>query len=136
MDSRTRTTVGWVVTVLLAGVVIVGMVVGDSAPQDRVEALGSSIKCPVCQGEAIGDSPSETARAMMEIVEEKVAAGESDPQIVAYFTARYGDGILLDPPVAGRTLLVWLLPVLAVAGGIWMILSRKRKPVSAGVDRD
>jgi len=136
MDNKLRTFAGWAVTLVLATVVVVGLVIGDSAPQDRVDALGSRIKCPVCQGEAIGDSPSETARAMVEIVAEKVAAGETDGQIVNYFTARFGDGILLDPPFAGRTLLVWLLPVAAVAGGIWMILRRRRQPVTTGSEHD
>lgn len=132
MDSRVRNLAGSAITVILAAVVIVGLVMGDNAAEDRVNTLGARIKCPVCQGEAIGDSPSETALAMMQIVEEKVAAGESDAQIVDYFTARYGNGILLDPPFSGSTLLVWLLPVVAVAGGVWMILSRKRQPSDAG----
>lgn len=116
-----------VVTVVLAAIVVVGFVLGDPRPEDRVAALGASIKCPVCQGEAIIDSPSATARAMLEIVEEKVAAGETDRQIVSYFQGRFGDGILLDPPFAGKTLLVWILPVFAVGGGVWMILTRRRK---------
>ena len=136
MDSRGRTLGGWVLTAVLAAVVIVGLILGDSTEEDRVKALGARIKCPVCQGEAIGDSPSETARAMVEIVEEKVAAGETDSQIVDFFTARYGNGILLDPPFSGSTLLVWLLPVAAVAGGIWMILSRKRQPTKTGAAHD
>ena len=136
MDDKTRSLIGWVVTVSLAAVVIVGLFIGDRTPEDRVDSLGTRIKCPVCQGEAIGDSPSETAQAMVEIVREKVAAGETDNQIVDYFTARYGDGILLDPPFAGRTLLVWLLPVVAVGAGIWMILSRRRQPVSSGAGHD
>ncbi len=123
-----RKLIGWVVTVGLAVIVAVGLVVGDATPEDRVASLGAAIKCPVCQGEAIIDSPSPTAKAMLEVVEEKVAAGESDQQIVAYFQARFGDGIYLDPPFAGRTLLVWLIPLFAVAGGVWMILSRRRKP--------
>ncbi len=123
-----RKLIGWVVTVGLAAIVAVGLVVGDATPEDRVASLGAAIKCPVCQGEAIIDSPSPTAKAMLEVVEEKVAAGESDQQIVAYFQARFGDGIYLDPPFAGRTLLVWLIPLFAVAGGVWMILSRRRKP--------
>jgi cytochrome c-type biogenesis protein CcmH len=131
MDSRVRALAGSVITVVLALVVIVGLLMGDNAAEDRVNALGARIKCPVCQGEAIGDSPSETALAMMDIVEEKVAAGESDAQVVDFFTARYGTGILLDPPFAGSTLLVWLLPAVAVAGGVWMILSRKRQPTDA-----
>ena len=136
MDNKVRALGGSVITVILAVVVIVGLVMGDNAAEDRVNALGARIKCPVCQGEAIGDSPSETSRAMMEIVAEKVSAGETDAQIVDYFTARYGTGILLDPPFSGSTLLVWLLPVLAVAGGIWMILSRKRQPTKTGPAHD
>jgi len=136
MDSRARTLGGWAITAVLAAVVLVGLVIGDSAGEDRVNALGARIKCPVCQGEAIGDSPSETARAMMDIVAEKVSAGETDAQIVDYFTARYGTGILLDPPFSGSTLLVWLLPVAAVVGGMWMILSRKRQPTRTGPAHD
>lgn len=136
MDNKVRAVGGSVITVILAVVVIVGLVMGDNAAEDRVNALGARIKCPVCQGEAIGDSPSETARAMMDIVAEKVSAGETDAQIVDYFTARYGTGILLDPPFSGSTLLVWLLPVAAVVGGMWMILSRKRQPTMTGPKHD
>jgi cytochrome c-type biogenesis protein CcmH len=136
MDSKARSLGGWAITAVLAVVVIVGLIMGDSAEEDRVNALGARIKCPVCQGEAIGDSPSETSRAMMEIVEEKVAAGETDAQIVDFFTARYGNGILLDPPFSGSTLLVWLLPIVAVIGGIGMILSRRRQPTMTGTGHD
>ncbi len=130
MPDRIRTFLGWGVTLALSAVVVTGLVMGDPRPEDRVEAIGKSIKCPVCQGEAIADSPSETAEAMMEIVEEKVAAGETDQQIYEYFQARYGEGILLDPPFSGKTLLVWLLPVVAVGGGIWMIAGRRRSPTT------
>ena len=136
MDSKARSLGGWAITAVLAAVVIVGLIMGDSAEEDRVNALGARIKCPVCQGEAIGDSPAETSRAMMQIVEEKVAAGETDAQIVDFFTARYGTGILLDPPFSGSTLLVWLLPVVAVIGGIVMILSRRRQPTTTGTGHD
>jgi len=136
MVNRTRTFGGWAITVVLAVVVVVGLIMGDSAAEDRVNALGSRIKCPVCQGEAIGDSPSETSAAMMEIVKEKVSAGETDAQIIDFFTARYGNGILLDPPFSGSTLLVWLLPALAVVGGIWMILSRRRQPMKTETEHD
>ncbi|MGB8360286.1 MAG: cytochrome c-type biogenesis protein CcmH [Acidimicrobiia bacterium] len=47
-----------------------------------------------------------------------------------YFRARYGEGILLDPPFSGKTLLIWILPILAVGGGVWMILTRRRQDVS------
>lgn len=126
MSPELRRVAGWVVTAALAAVVVFGFVAGDTRPEDRVASLGSAIKCPVCQGEAIIDSPSPTAEAMMEVLEEKVAAGETDQQIIDYFQSRFGDGILLDPPVGGKTLLVWILPILATVGGVAMILSRRR----------
>jgi cytochrome c-type biogenesis protein CcmH len=65
---------------------------------------------------------------MMDIVAERVQAGETDEQIIAYFTSRYGDGILLDPPFEGRTLALWLLPLVALGAGIALILGRRRAP--------
>ncbi len=126
-----RRLAGSALTLAFAVIVVVGFVQGDPRPEDRVASLGASIKCPVCQGEAIIDSPSPTAEAMMEVVEQKVAAGETDRQIISYFQSRFGEGILLDPPLAGKTLAVWLLPALVAAGGVWMILSRRRAPASA-----
>jgi cytochrome c-type biogenesis protein CcmH len=128
LSDQIRKVIAGLVTVALAVVVLVGIVVGDPTPQDRVQAIGSSIKCPVCQGEAIADSPSETATAMMEVVAEKVDEGLTDDQIFEFFRARYGDGILLDPPFGGRTLLLWLLPVAAVGAGVFMILGRRQRP--------
>jgi len=127
VSERLRRWIGAIVTIALAAVVVVGIAIGDPSEEDRVRSLGDRIKCPVCQGEPILDSPAETARAMMDIVAERVAAGESDEQIIDYFTERYGDGILLDPPVAGRTLLLWVLPFVALAAGVVLILGRRRK---------
>lgn len=126
MPDGIRKAIAGVLTVALAAIVVVGIAIGDPTPQDRVQAIGSSIKCPVCQGEAISDSPSETARAMMEVVAEQVDQGKADDEIFEYFRARYGDGILLDPPFRGRTLVLWLLPVAAVAVGVFMILGRRQ----------
>jgi len=134
MSARSRQIIGWVVTVALAAVVVVGMIMGETREEDRVASLGAAIKCPVCQGEAIADSPSETAQAMLVVLEEKVGEGLTDEEIFAYFTDRYGDGIRLDPRFTPQTLLLWVLPVAAVGGGVWMILSRRRRPelVDAG----
>lgn len=129
MSDQIRKVTAGLVTVALAAIVLVGVVIGDPTPQDRVQALGSSIKCPVCQGEAIADSPSETATAMMEVVAEKVEEGLSDDQIFEFFRARYGDGILLDPAFEARTVLLWLLPLAAVAAGVFMILGRRQRPL-------
>ena len=130
MSESVRKVIAGVVTVALAAIVLIGVVIGDPTPQDRVQAIGSSIKCPVCQGEAIADSPAETAVVMMEIVAEKVEEGLNDDQIYEFFRVRYGDGILLDPPFEGRTLLLWLLPAAALGVGVFMILGRRQKPVA------
>jgi cytochrome c-type biogenesis protein CcmH len=131
MSENLRRILAGVVTVALAAVVVVGLVVGEDTERDRIEALGKRIKCPVCQGEPIADSPSETSRAMMDIVAERVEAGETDDQIVDYFVSRYGDGILLDPPFEGRTLALWLLPGVALIAGIVLIIGRRRTPDSS-----
>ncbi len=136
MSDGVRKAMAGLLTIALATIVLVGIIIGDETPQDRVRALGSSIKCPVCQGEAIADSPSETATAMLEIVAEQVDEGRSDDQILEYFRARYGDGILLDPPFRGRTLALWLLPVAAVAVGVVMIRSRRQTPTMVTPDGD
>lgn len=135
MNADLRSIGGWVITIALAGVVIAGFVLGDPTPEDRVATLGAAIKCPVCQGEAIIDSPSETASAMMELLEEKVAAGETDQQIIDFFQSRFGDGIYLDPPFEGKTVVVWLTPVAAIAGGLWLISRRRRRPESLPVEQ-
>ena len=126
MSSPPRKLLGTAITFVLAVVVIAGFVSGDPTPKNRALAIGNRIMCPVCQGESIAISPSETARAMMDVVGEKVAAGETDAQIISYFVASYGDAILLDPPFSGRTMAVWLLPIPVVVAGLWMALSRRR----------
>jgi len=128
MSEGVRKALAGILTLALVAIVVVGIAIGDPTPQNRVQALGSRIKCPVCQGEAIADSPSETAAAMMEVVAEQVEQGQTDDQILEYFRARYGEGILLDPPFGGRTLVLWLLPLAAVAAGVRMILGRRQRP--------
>ena len=126
MPERMRRAAAGLVTSALAVIVLIGLVVGEPTERDRVQALGSRIRCPVCQGEAISESPSETAQSMMEIVEEQVAAGASDGEIIDYFKDRYGEFVVLDPPFRGLTLVLWLLPLGAVAAGIVLIVGRMR----------
>jgi len=129
-----RAVLGRAATVVLAVIVVAGLFMGDARPEDRVATLGASIKCPVCQGEAIIDSPSPTAQAMMEVLEEKVAAGETNRQIFDYYRQRFGDGIVLDPPLEGKTLVVWLTPILGLIVGGLMISTRRRRPEQSSAE--
>ncbi len=119
---------------LLAGIValllvaVVGMLATGSTPKDRAYKLEQRLRCPVCQSVSIADSPSETAQTMRVAVAEQVAAGRSDEQIIGYFRARYGDWVLLDPPPAGSTLLVWVLPLAGAAiGSVALLAMRARQ---------
>lgn len=113
----------------LLGVVLAQLVSGSGSGGDRAYELEQRLRCPVCKSVSIAESPSETATAMRQAVQEQVAAGRSDQEIVDYFRARYGDWVLLDPPVRGTTLWLWLLPAVVVLGGTAGIaaLARKRR---------
>lgn len=77
--------------------------------------IASQLRCPVCVSESVAQSSSPTSVQMREIIAEKLEAGESEAEILAYFVERYGDWILLEPPRRGMYLFVWLMPLV---GGI------------------
>ena len=112
--------------IALAAVVVAGLLAGGAAPTDRVEELAARLRCPVCQGVSVADSPSDTAQAMRERVADLVAAGASDAEIEQHFVDRYGDWVLLDPRPGPRTWALWALPaVVLLAGGfaVWRLRS-------------
>ncbi|RME28069.1 MAG: cytochrome c-type biogenesis protein CcmH [Deltaproteobacteria bacterium] len=93
---------------------------------DRLtEEISKGLRCPVCQGLSVADSPADGARAMKHRVRELVSLGYDRQQIEDYFVDRYGVWILLAPPEKGRHWLVYLAPVgflLAGVGGIWFLV--------------
>ncbi len=96
-------------------------------PELRAQQLGHQLRCPVCRGVPISDSPSELARQMMDIVRQQVASGKSDAEILKYFEERYGEWVLLEPKAEGMNLLVWILPGLVLLGGAAAIIIHLRK---------
>ncbi len=103
---------------------------------DRAYALERQLRCPVCTSVSIAESTSGTATAMRAGVEEQIAAGRSDQQIVDYFRARYGDWVLLDPPARGTTLLLWALPVGALVLGVAVLALRRTARPDHGAQVD
>ena len=85
---------------------------------DRAYAIASKLRCPVCTAESVADSNAQISAEMRTLIQQQLDAGKSEAQIIHYFRQRYGDWILLDPPKRGVHLLVWLLPVLALLGGV------------------
>lgn len=113
---------------LAMAIALVVLVATNESPDDRVEQIGSSIKCPVCQGEAIADSPAQMATDMMALIEERVAGGATDEEIIDELLGSFSGAVLLDPPLSGATLILWLAPIAALVAGVAVVLWWKSHP--------
>ncbi len=100
----------------------------------RTQELGKALRCPVCRGVPIAESPSEFARSMMDELRDQIRQGRTDDQIKTYFVTKYGQDILLVPPKSGVNLIVWLGPVFVVligGAGLWSYLRRASQTQAA-----
>lgn len=89
----------------------------DSVLEARTSAVASQLRCPVCQGLSIQDSPSDLSQSMRAVVREQLAQGKTPEQVKAYFVSKYGEWILLAPSAHGFNLLAYAVPLLVVLGG-------------------
>ena len=80
----------------------------------RVFEIGRELRCPTCVAESVGESNAAIAREMRTLIQEQLDQGASRPEVLAFFQERYGDWILLNPPMRGVNLLVWTLPWVVV----------------------
>lgn len=105
----------------------------------EVYEVASQLRCVVCQNLSVADSPSEMANQMRAVVRERLAAGERPEQVIAYFVDKYGQWILLSPPARGFTLLVWVVPFIALGLGLVLaaVLVRRwtRRPAAPSAGR-
>jgi cytochrome c-type biogenesis protein CcmH len=107
----------------------------DQVREARVQQIGKKLRCAVCQGVSIADSPASMARAQLDKVRELVTEGKSDQEIFDYFVERYGEWALMEPKKSGVTLGLWLAPVLVLVLGVLLIMSSTKKPVAAVVEQ-
>ncbi len=98
----------------------------DPAQEARAEQVGSQLRCLVCQNESIEDSGAQLAHDLRAVVRQRVAAGQTDSQILAWMVARYGSFVRLSPPLTLTTLLLWATPVLALLVGSGAALVGRR----------
>ncbi|MEX2177145.1 MAG: cytochrome c-type biogenesis protein [Gemmatimonadaceae bacterium] len=107
----------------------------DDELEARTTAVASTLRCPVCQGESIQDSPAELAQQMRAVVRDRLRAGESPDEIKAYFVSRYGEWILLEPAMSGLNIALYVLPVLLMVGGLAFVayLVRRWTTPEAGI---
>lgn len=101
----------------------------DPALEARARDLSSELRCLVCQNQSIDDSAAPLARDLRLIVRERLKAGDSDADVRAYLVARYGDFVLLKPPLKPETLLLWGAPPLILALGAAGLALRRRRSV-------
>lgn len=115
---------------------VAGLAVSDPAEmmtspaqEARAEAIGAQLRCLVCQNESIEDSNADLARDLRHLVRVHVAQGQSNRQIIAWMVERYGNFIRLRPPLNAMTLLLWGMPLLALAlggGAAWLSRHSRR----------
>lgn len=125
------------VAIAVAGISAAGMAQGapgaaaqeaaDAELEARTTAVASTLRCPVCQGESIQDSPADLARDMRALVREQLRAGRTPEEVKAYFVGRYGEWILLEPRMTGLNILLYAFPVLLVLGGLALVVVLVRK---------
>jgi cytochrome c-type biogenesis protein CcmH len=113
-----------------------GQALSGPALEARTQELASLLRCPVCQGLSVADSPATTARLMKAEVRQMLAAGYDQDQILVYFERSYGEFVRLKPPLRGVNWLVWGAPILGFLAGsslvVWTLRARRsEKPPAA-----
>ncbi|WP_337172547.1 cytochrome c-type biogenesis protein [Gemmatimonas aurantiaca] len=113
--------------VLLAVQPVVPPPGADTVLDRRVRGVAQRLRCPVCQGESIQESPAELAVQMKGVVREQLAEGKSEREVMDYFLAKYGDWILLEPRAEGLNLVVYWVPVIFLAiGGVTLFMAVRK----------
>lgn len=105
-------------------------ILADPALEARARALSQELRCLVCRNESIDDSDADLAHDLRVLLRERLTAGDSDIQAMAYIVDRYGEFVLLKPPARGANLILWLAgPALLVLGGAiaWSMLRRRSR---------
>jgi len=132
--SRRRTSRWLPVAALLAilsagpvGAVLPDEILDDPALEARARTISQDLRCLVCQNQSIDDSNADLARDLRVLVRERLLAGDTDEEVVAYVVARYGDYVLLTPPFKPLTYLLWLGPVIVVGVGAGVAIGYLRR---------
>lgn len=96
--------------------------------ESRSRKIGESIRCVVCQNQSIEESDASLAKDMRILIRERVTTGESDAEVIEFMRKRYGDYVLLKPPLQRNTLVLWFLPFLILFAMVVWLLKTVRGP--------
>jgi cytochrome c-type biogenesis protein CcmH len=111
-------------------------VMSDSAKEARARDLSRELRCMVCQNQSIDDSEAPLAKDLRLLVRERIAAGDSDAQVMDFIVARYGEFVLLKPRLNSHTWLLWFLTPFALATGGIAVWIHGRRRVRSGAGQD
>jgi cytochrome c-type biogenesis protein CcmH len=109
----------------------------NPAEEARARALSEQLRCMVCQNQSIDDSDAPLAHDLRVLLRERIAAGDSDRQVIDFLVARYGEFILLRPELNAHTWLLWATPpAVLIIGGIvaFVALRRRKRPAEPALD--
>jgi cytochrome c-type biogenesis protein CcmH len=101
----------------------------------QTQEIAALVRCPVCQGLSVADSPTDLARNMKRQIREMLAGGYDREQVLAYFESSYGEFVRLQPPLRGVNWLVWIAPALGLLAGAFVVARALRKPPPADAPR-
>jgi cytochrome c-type biogenesis protein CcmH len=99
----------------------------DPVLEARARALSQGLRCLVCQNESIDESGADLAHDVRVLLRQRIAGGDSDAQAVAFIVARYGDFVLMEPPVKPATYVLWAAPPVLLIGGVAVVLVAARR---------
>src|ERR1700761_444654 len=102
-------------------------VMSDPAKEARARNLSRELRCMVCQNQSIDDSEAPLARDIRLLVRERIAAGDSDAEVLDFLVARYGEFVLLKPRFERQTLALWLVPPFLLVGGAFVLWRQSRR---------
>jgi cytochrome c-type biogenesis protein CcmH/NrfF len=102
----------------------------NAQQEAQAVALMDTIRCVVCQGQPISGSNADLAGDMRRLIRERIAAGETPEQVRSWLIGKYGDWVSFKPEVRPATLPLWLVPLLALFGGVWLVSRRLKRKVT------
>ena len=122
-------------------IIITPNIVTAQTFEDQVSDISAELMCPVCRGQTVSESNSDLANDFRDIIKTKLREGQSKEEILNYFTSRYGDTVLASPPARGFRLIVWILPIVAIAAGfiflsMFLRTNRNNDPGKSNQDND
>ena len=108
--------------------------VAETQLERDVRALSAELRCPVCQGLSLQDSPAELSQEMKDVIRSQLAEGRSREEVKEYFVSKYGEWILMEPRAEGFNLAVYILPVIGLIAGGALVFVMARQWVQQGGD--